>query len=62
MNVIDYEYGENNFLGFELANILNETLFDHSIKTFPFFNYTYEDLSPAAEDLAFYYLAFDIFL
>lgn len=44
LKLIDYEYGEYNYLGFEIANYFNESCFDLTVKQFPFYHHT--DYSP----------------
>lgn len=37
--LIDYEYAEYNFVGFDLANYFNEACFNLCEKEFPYFKY-----------------------
>lgn len=60
LKLIDYEYGEYNFLGFEIANYFNESCFDLTLKTYPFYSHTDDSANwdDQVADFAFYYKAF----
>lgn len=42
LKVIDYEYAEYGFVGFDLANYFNEACFNLCEKDFPYFSYIKE--------------------
>jgi thiamine kinase-like enzyme len=60
LRFIDYEYGEYNFLGFEIAMYFNEGCFDLTETVYPFYSHIDDSdtWEPTIKEFAFYYLAY----
>lgn len=39
VKLIDFEYVSRNYVGYDLANFMNESCIDYSLAEYPFFTY-----------------------